>query len=90
LLLVARGGGVAARGTPTGTVSSHPDSLPIPERTFVVQITNEINRTYFHGSRWREMAERYGMEPGTKCHIYIDGLFGQSTYFYYKQRADSS
>jgi hypothetical protein len=42
------------------------NSLPIPERAFIVQVTNETNRTYFYESRWIEMIERYRVEPGTK------------------------
>jgi hypothetical protein len=59
------------------------------KRADVVQVTNEINRTYVHGSRWIEMTECYMMELGTKCYFYMDGLFGK-TYFYYKQCTDSS
>jgi hypothetical protein len=35
------------------------------------------------------MMECYMMELGTKCHLYMDGVFG-NTYFYYKDRATSS
>ncbi len=70
-------------------VTLEQDTMPTPERTFVVQVTNETNRTYFHGPRWIEMMERYRMEPRTKCHFYMDGVFGH-TYFYYKDRATSS
>jgi hypothetical protein len=56
---------------------------------FVVEVTNEANRTYFHGRSWKEMIERYGMEPGAKCYFYLDGLYGE-TFFHYKQRDDAS
>jgi hypothetical protein len=38
--------------------------LPTSDMIFVVEVTNEANRTYFHGRSWKEMIERYGMEPG--------------------------
>jgi hypothetical protein len=65
------------------------NTLPTVDMIFVVEVTNEANRTYFHGRSWKEMIERYGMEPGTKLYFYLDGLY-RETFFHYKQRDDAS
>jgi hypothetical protein len=40
------------------------DSLPTVERTFIIEVTNETNRIYFHGTCWKQMIE--SMSPQFK------------------------
>jgi hypothetical protein len=64
------------------------DSLPIPDSTFNVHFNNDANQIYLHDPRWMQFIEFYRMEPGTMCHLYMDGIF-ENTYFYYKDRTYS-
>ena len=38
----------------------------------VVQVTNELDQTYFAGPGWRQLTEIYEMEPRTKCKFFLD------------------
>lgn len=56
------------------------------KRRFVVDVTNEPHRTYFHGPGWSHMTEVLKMEPETQCHFYMDKgrPHGADIYFHYK------
>jgi hypothetical protein len=73
----------------TFEVVIHQNTLPTVDMIFDVEVTNEVNRTYFHGRSWKEMIERYGMERGTNSYFYLDGLY-RETFFHYKQWNDAS
>jgi hypothetical protein len=59
----------------------------VPTTTYMVQVTNELNRTYFDCPRWRELTELYGMEVRTKCHFYLDNAF-DTIHFVYMSREE--
>jgi hypothetical protein len=44
----------------------------VPQRQFMVLVTNEVNRTYFSGPAWRAFAERYVMAPGEKLVLWLE------------------
>ena len=52
---------------------------------FRSQVTNEANRTYFHGPRWTEMTNNLQMEPRTKLHFDLD-CRNNITYYSYEGR----
>ena len=61
------------------------------EKRFVVDVTNEPHRTYFHGPAWIQMTEVFKMEPETKCYFYMDKERHATTvYFHYKGNEEVS
>jgi hypothetical protein len=44
----------------------------VPQRQFMVLVTNEVNRIYFIGPAWRAFVERYAMAPGKKFVLWLE------------------
>ena len=62
------------------------DLVKLQGNKFVVDVTNEPHRTYFHGPAWSHMTEVLKMEPETKCYFYMEQGRPHSAdiYFHYK------
>lgn len=67
--------------------------MTVPTRTFRVQCTNTVGRTFFSGVAWTTLAEHYQMEPAQTCNFFLDHGT-EEVYFMYKHpdypRSDSS
>ena len=48
------------------------DLVKLQGNKFVVDVTNEPHRTYFHGPAWSHMTEVLKMEPEMKCYFYME------------------
>ena len=60
------------------------DPLIQPGNSYKVQVTNEVNCTYFGGPLWSQVVGAYEMYDGEKCVFYLDRQIAPNIYFFYK------
>ena len=58
-----------------------------PRPTYMVQVTNESNQTYFSGPAWEQLGNVYEMAVGDRFIFHFDHQF-DTIYFDYKSADD--